>query len=238
MSLTLPQANQRNGREQRESSQSAPSHNSPRWASAAVRRLPSFETETANSTAVPFRSNRAATTGGQGLARAQQCAASATRQAGRGFRRWAVSRPSGRRRRARDRLRCARPGATRACALPRAAADRRATRGASGSSRRPPGPRWSPAGAAARRSRGMPKCQRENPAQQVSPGEIARPPVGRGWRRVRFGCGCGAGRTVRSRGTTQVVAVGAKGIRARFQPVPAAWGRRTPPHRPRRSARA
>ena len=52
----------------------------------------------------------------------------------------------------------ARPGATRACALPRAAADRRATRGASGSARRPPGPRSSPAGAAARRSRGTPKC--------------------------------------------------------------------------------
>ena len=48
-----------------------------------------------------------------------------------GLRRWVVSRTSGRRRRARDRLDRARPGATRACALPRAAADRRATRGAS-----------------------------------------------------------------------------------------------------------
>ena len=53
----------------------------------------------------------------------------------------------------------ARQGATRACALPQTAADPRASRGGSGSSRRRPGPRWSPAGAAARRSRGTPTRQ-------------------------------------------------------------------------------
>ena len=70
-----------------------------------------------------------------------------------------VSRPSGRRRRARDRRRGARPGATRACAPAMNTADRRATRGASGSSRPPPAPRSLPADAAARRSRGKPKRQ-------------------------------------------------------------------------------
>ena len=45
---------------------------------------------------------RRAKTRWQGLARAQRCATSAARQPGRGCRRWVLSRPSGRRRRARD----------------------------------------------------------------------------------------------------------------------------------------
>ena len=126
---------------------------------------------------------------GQGLARAQRCAASATRQPGRG-RRWVVSRPSGRRRGLVIGWQRARPGATRACALPRAAADRRATRGASGSSRRPHGPRSSPAGAAARRRSGHAKMSATlAPGTPVSGApqhrSTARQPSGQGRRRRR-----------------------------------------------------
>ena len=91
----------------------------------------------------------------------------------------------------------ARPGATRACALARAAADRRATRGASGSSRRPHGPRSSPAGAAARRSRGTPKCPTRtrggaSPPRRNTVAARRRPAA-------RRPSGCGARRTARRR---------------------------------------
>lgn len=119
---------------------------------------------------------------GSGAAVRRQCPVLRDRP-GRGARRGVVSRPSDRRRRARDRLDRARPGATRACAPPRAAAHRRAGRGASGSSRRPPGPRSWPAGAAAHRSRGTPKCitglRSWRRAFSGGPGFVASVPISR-----------------------------------------------------------
>jgi hypothetical protein len=92
--------------------------------------------------------------------RAWHCAASAAMQPGWGFSgAGSVSRPSGRRCRARDRLRGARPGASRACAPAMGAVGRPATRGAPRSSRPPPAPRSWPANAAARRSRGNRDCR-------------------------------------------------------------------------------